>query len=382
MKKTCLTLAMVAVALTCMLLAIYFLAPGEKIDSGDGTSPYPYSYEIRGEKVKVIITGEFPEGCKWISETADDVLTVKAGRQTAKKATFTLKPQRAGNTSVSFILHQPGDLPDLRFKILSSFLVTDKLDVFVTGSSHQELQGLVGAEAETFSYRIAALSAEEQLVRIYHDPAQTWTYEQVGDKLAVNNGSSVGGAMMRAEDGTYSDLSIVRSKTGVGTLYLSSDAGENVELKYNVGSGAISLTEHRIMGENDVRAEADTAYEDSYGEESQVIGFVLGESDGKVMRWLSRDDNLTTFNVGVSEYELSDNWTVCISRLADEADFAGHEEPVLQVTEGEASANLYAGDFGVRSVWRAGGKTYLLESADASQETAEILTRELMRALA
>lgn len=389
MKKLWITLGMIAAALTCMLLAIYFFAPAEKIDSGDETSPYPYSYEIRSGKVKIIITGEFPEGCEWLGETADDIFTVKAGRQTAKKATFTLTPQRAGNTSVSFILHQPGDLPDRRMKITSSFLVTQdaegELTVSVQDSSHQELKGLVGADAETFSYRIAALSDNTLYVRISHDASQTWTYEKVGSSVTLGGSSADSGELARAEDGTYSGVGVTGGEAGATKVYLDSSTGESIELSFSTGSGGVtSLLSHRIMDADDVRVEkdaAETAYTDYYGDASSQIASVLGESTGRVERWLSRADELTTFTVGVSEYD-DGAWMLCISPIADEADFAGNGEPTLQVTEGEASANLYTGDFGVRSVWRTGGNTYLLESGNDTQETAEALTRELLALLA
>ena len=385
MKKLWIIIGIAAAVLVCLLGALFLFSKGDKIDSGDGTSLYPYFYEVRSRNLKVHITGEFPKGCKWTAETDSAAAAVKPGRQTAKHAVFTLTAQQQGGESVSFILNKSGDLPDRRYELNCRFFITDELTFVIEESSHKELAGLAGEDGENFSYRVANLSDSELYVRVTHDPAQNWRFERVNGTVLLNDLSAGSGKLLRAENGKYSDLRVAGSRAGVSTVYLSNDTGACVELSFSTGSsGVTSLLSYRILGENDARITADTAFADNFGDVSGLIESVPGGSTGKVERWLSRDDNVTTFTVGVIEYEMADtaSWMLCISPIADEADFAGHTEPTVQVTAGDASANLYAGDFGVRCVWRIGGNTYLLESADGTPELAELLASDLMKALA
>ena len=384
MKKLWTVIGIAAAVLVCLLAALFLFSRGDRIDSGDASSLYPYYYEQRSGKLSVHITGEFPKNCKWTAETESVAAAVKPGRQNAKHAVFTLTAQQQGSENVSFILSGSGDLPDRRYEINCRFFVTDELTFVTEECSHEELAGLAGEDGERFSYRVASLSDSELYVRVTHAPAQTWRFERVNGTVLLNGLAAGSGKLLRAEDGKYSDLRVAGSRAGVSTVYLSNEAGDCVELSFSTGStGVTSLLSYRILGENDVRITADTAFADNFGDVSLKIDSVLGKNTGKVERWLSRDDNVTTFTVGVSELEMADAaWMLCISPIADEADFAGHTEPTKQVTAGDASANLYAGDFGVRCVWRIGGNTYLLESADGTPELAEHLTAGLLEALA
>ena len=382
MKKIWIIIGIAAAVLLCLLGALYLFSGGGRI-SGDETALYPYTYEQGNGKLKVRITGEFPKGYRWTAETQSDAAEIKEGNQTGKRAIFTLTARAQGGMRVSFILQKPGDLPDRIYEIDCSFFVTDGMTFVIEESSHGELPGLAGGDGRDFSYRVAQESDGELLVRVTHGAAQTWSFEKVGDSVRLNGSSIAAGALLRAEDGSFSELSVTGVKSGAATVYLSNDAGDCIELKFNTGStGATSLLSYRVMGEDDVRETEDTAFAERYGDVSALIDSVMGDSDGRVQLWLSRDDNLTTFNVGVYEYESPIvTWLLCFSVIAEEADFAGHEAPVKQVTTETASANLYTGDYGVRCVWRVGGKTYLLESANGGPETAEQIAVSLMEAL-
>lgn len=383
MKKLFLYLGIVVAVLVSLLAVILLFFRGKKIKSADTEALYSVTYTVTEGTMKASIRGKFPKGCAWSVEKASALTTVEAGRQTGRRAEFVFTAQESGVEEVTFVLAGTGEVPDRRYELHSRFLVTGKLSFVVERSTHTELPEPVGEDAETYSYRVTAVNDTTFFVRVTHDPAQVWRCTKAAGTVTPEGLTDALGTMARASDGTHSDVTVVGEKTGASTLYLENDAGDTVELQFSTGStGVTSLIGYRILSESAVRVTENTDYQKTYGEIAAQLRS-LPEASGRVERWLSRDDNLTTFSVGVSEYELNNTaWTMCIAAIADETDFAGHDTPKSSVTVNGVTAHIFAGDYGVRSVWRVDGNTYLLESAYAAQETAEALTQSLLTVLA
>ena len=379
MKKLWITIGAVILVLLCVLAAILFFTKGDRTVMGDANAPYVCSYEQTKDRLKVILSGEVPNGFGWTAECARGNAAVKPGRHNGKIAVFTLTAQQPGSESVSFVLQKPGELPERSYEIRCGFLVTDGLELLAESCVSRALPGLIGGEGATFSYRAAQLTDSELLLRVDHAAGQTWTYSRVG-AILLNGSEESSGALTGPEQGAYSELRIAGTKTGAATVYLDSDAGDGVELKFSTGeNGVTSLISHRVLDGSETRIQENTAYTDNYGALTEALEAAVGGGGGRVERWLSRDDGVTTFNVGVSEYAVDGSWMLCISPIAEEADFAGHEEPAQTLTEGSVEGRFYVGDYGVRCVWIRGGNTYLLESGDAAPENAESLVRFFMK---
>ena len=383
MKKLILHLGIVIAVLICVLAGVLIFSRGERIGSGDETSMYPYSYSLGKKTMTVKITGKFPKDSAWSAETESASATVETGKQTHKRAEFTLTAKEPGMGSVTFVLSGTGEVADRKYELSCRYLITKDLSFVIEDSAHAERTGTVGEDAETFSYRISALNDQTYYIRVTHDPAQNWLCRKAAGTVELDSLGDEGSSMTLAADGTYSEASVTGTRAGASTVYLENDQGDCVELLFSTGStGTTSLLSYRILGSTDVRVTEDTTYTDTYGEIAAPVG-TLYETEGRVDRWLSRDDDLTTFSVGVSEYEIyGASWMLCISPIADEADFAGHDVPQRAVTVGTLRANLYAGDYGVRCVWRVNGYTCLLETADGRADDAETITRSLMELFA
>ena len=380
MKKLTLVLTAVGAILAVAIAALYLFSPGEAIDLGGADSPYPYSCELKHNKLHLRITGEFPEGYTWTAETdSSDVLSVKEKKQTANKADFTLTPQDSGIAKVTFTLEKAAELPDRVFQIDCTFLLGSDGAVEEAGSAYRELPGLVSGEGKGFTYGVAQLNPYTLLLRVNGDGA--WSCERVGAGAELN-GSTRKECALTNDGQAARELTVVAGNTeGDGTLYIDGDGGKHIELTYHcTDMGAISLTGHQL-GNGDASVRMD-AFEKQYGDVGDRLTPLLGEVAQSQGRWCSLADGVTKFPVGVIEFAYDGTlWKLYTSWSATEADFIGDATAAGQVAAAEITANSYADDTGTRSVWQAEGLNYMLESAEATRAQCEELTAEILTTL-
>ena len=383
MKKLALVLAAAAVILAVVMTALYFFSPGEAIDVGGADSPYPYSCELKHQKLYFHITGDFPEGYRWAAETdSSDVLSVKGKKQTANKADFVLTPQGNGVSKVSFTLEQAAELPDRIFEIDCTFLFGSDGTLDSSESVYLELPGLTGGEGDGFTYNVAQLNPYTLLLSVNGDGAWKCKREGVGAEV---NGSTKKECMLTdsADGQSVHELTVVAANNeGDGTLYIDGEGGKYIELTYHcTDMGEISLTGHQL-GNAERPVSVSDAFDNQYGDIGRRLEYLLGEVGQSVDRWCSRADGVTKFPVGVLEFEHDGvSWKLRTSWGATEADFVGEQTPVGQTAAAEITANIYEDDAGTHSVWQAEGLNYMLESAEADRAQCEELTAAILTAL-
>ena len=380
MKKLTLVITAAVAILAVVVAALYLFLPGEAIDLGGADSPYPYSCEVKHQKPRVHITGDFPEGYTWTAETDNsDVLTVQGKIYSENEVTFTLVPKSNGVAGVTFTLEKEGDLPDRIFQINCGFLIGADGVVEQAGSSWQELPKAVGGEGDGFSYSIAQLNAGALQVSVSGDGE--WTCERVGTRAGLNGLPQKECLLTGANEEETLHAVTVTGATyeGDGTLYIDSDGDKHIELAYHcTGEGAISLTGHKI-GKGERPASESDVFEEQYGITEQ-LAFLLGEES--VDTWCSRADNETEFSVGVFAFEYLGDWKLYLSREATEADFVGEAEAAKRITAGgRVTANIYEDDAGIRSVWQAGELNCMLECAEKDWTLCEGLTTLIMSSM-
>ena len=380
MKKLAPVLAAVAAILAVVIAALYFFSPGEVINVGGAESPYPYSCEMKHQKLRFHITGDFPEGYMWTAESDNEfVLRVQGKVSSEDKVDFTLVPKGNGLSKVTFTLEKEGDLPDRIFQINCGFLIDSDGRVEEAGSTWQELPGTVGGEGDGFSYNVAQLNAGA--LQIFVSGDGEWTCERVGVRAGLNGLPQKECLLLGAnEEETLHEVTVTAAGyEGDGTLYIDSDDGKHIELAYRcTGEGALSLTGHKLgNGERPV-SESDV-FEEQYGVTEQ-LDFLLGEES--VGTWCSRADNETEFPVGVIAFEYLGDWKLYLSREATEADFVGEATAAKRITAGgRVTANIYEDDAGMRSVWQAGELNCMLECAEKDRTLCEGLTTLIMSSM-
>ena len=424
MKKKWIVIVAAVVAILVGVLLVILLRPSSaKFDSGDESSAYPYSYEIGKKKLTVRIAGERPEGYEWLANVPEqDVLTVSEPKVRKDVTEFTVTPTASGAATVMFVLEREGDLPDRIYELTSSFLVDDELSIDVTGSDHRELSGLIIGQGADFTYRIAEQNGG-LLVRVDKREGASWSVSDAGDSVSVWGGEFG----KEPEEGApaYIDFSIIGSRVGSAVIHLTSTleivdehldempttlsdpetgepfTGEHLEdelaayaeqlktytyeehgcIELEVTVDAlynVTLDAHRTLEPEETRIVTDTSFIDLYGSFSRGAEVYLGTGRESTVRFTSREDGVTAFDVGCVEYDFAGTWTLYISGLASEADFAGADERVAVASGENVSANVYAGDYGVRCVWADDNTRYSLECAETTVEDAMTVTEMLL----
>ena len=381
MKKAALVIAAVTAILAVVVAAMYFFSPVETIDLGGADSPYPYTCELKHQKLHVHITGDSPVGYGWTAETdTGSALSVKQTKQTAQQADFVLTPKESGIAKVTFVLERSAELPERIFEIDCTFLLGSGGTIESAESTFLELPGLVSGEGEGFSYCIAQMNPYTLRIRVSGDGV--WHCERVGVGAEMN-GSSQKECVLTDSDGEdgYELLVIAANSEGDGTLYIDSNDGKHIELAYHcTDMGAISLTGHQLgTGGTSVHKDA---FEELYGTIGKRLEPLLGEVVQSQGRWCSLADGVTRFPIGVTEFAYDGVlWKLYTSWGAMEADFVGDVTPAGQVAAAEITVNVYEDDSGVRSVWKADSLNYMLESAQTDRTLCEDLTTAILTAL-
>ena len=384
MKKLITALGLVAVVaiLALVVMARILPAPKEVAELSGADSPYPYSCEMRFKRLHFRIKGDFPEGYRWTAGSSDwNALYVREFKQTENEAHFIITPRSSGLAGVAFMLEREGELPDRIFQINCSFLLGEKREVEDAKASWQELPGAVSGAGEGFTYTVA--QSESYALEIAVSGAGTWYCERVGTGAELN-GSLQKECMLlsnETEEGkTVHTLTVVATNNeGDGTLYLDSDAGGHIELTYHcTDMGKIALTEHRLGdGDESVRK---NEFETFYAEVAERLDYLRGEQS--VIWWRSRADEKTEHPAGVIRFYTLCTWTLYVSKEATEADFVGAAESAGGFTAGGLISRYYEDETGVRSVWRANGLNYMLESPDADRAACRAMSEDLMAVLA
>ena len=241
MKKLVIILASIIGALAVALAVLLLLGRGNKVESGDEESLYPYSYTQNSKSVVLHVGGDLPEGCTWVAREGERV-SIEAERK--KDGTdFTLRGAGTGSEQLLFTLQREseGGLTERLYEISVDVYVLNG-SIEILSNYHRELAGLLNGSQEGFTYNIASQDDGTLVVELQYPGKATWTPQREGSSVTLDFEE------IRQADG-YCRIRLTGVEMGQTTMRFC-DAEHRMALECFISADAfydLTVVEHSVV---------------------------------------------------------------------------------------------------------------------------------------
>lgn len=378
MKKVWIAIAALVAVLAAALLFMGLFAPKEKQESGDAESLYAYHYEKADGGLTLIITGHFPAGYRWGVVHGGSGVEIVPQKQSAKQASFLLKPVSAGEETLFFDLQRDAEgLTERIYEIEVTALVSTGNEISILKNTHRELDGIAQGEDEGIRYRVAPLGDGSLQVVLQTDGTSRWDM--------IVDGSSVSAVVETVESGIYT-VQVSYEELGQSTVWLCErDSDRAVQLYVSADLlKNVTLADHQVTSgrpeNNKGEGLSDAAvFRRVYGS-IQLPEAAFGRSES-LAKWDGADGR---FEVGCVEFSLSGRyWQLYLSdEMSWEAFLDQANEVSSQiVTLSAGKVYLSQMESEARAIWSNDGRSYLLTGRDASADDLKAVLAPIMTAV-
>lgn len=186
MKRPILIAAAAAALTAIVVLCIVLGGRNRTVLQGGEEGAYPYTLNVKGNKLKLTVNGETPEGYSWKPQTSLlDTVELGTPEVSKGKTVLTATAKQDGAETLVLVLKKDGALPDILYKIDLS-LQTEDNALRVQHHSFAPVESAVrGGEESGYPYSLNYDSRGKLYLGLTVKDGESWQYDQLAQGLTV-----------------------------------------------------------------------------------------------------------------------------------------------------------------------------------------------------